>query len=84
MWSENKVAFLLCRCFVQLVNGLRVSREGTDDCNKFSTVFPDFLWLLRDVTLTPTDAKGNAIDAKTFLLVSGNTTVNLFTSLLSV
>ncbi|CAB4020781.1 guanylate-binding 1-like, partial [Paramuricea clavata] len=56
------------QCFVQLVNGLRVSREGTDDYNKFPTVFPDFLWLLRDVTLTPTDAKGNAIDAKTFLL----------------
>ncbi|XP_028409815.1 guanylate-binding protein 6-like [Dendronephthya gigantea] len=56
------------QCFVQLVTGLRVSREGEDDYRKFSTVFPDFLWLLRDVTLTPTDEKGNEIDPKTFLM----------------
>lgn len=60
---------------MQLVNGLRVNREGSDDYNKFSKVFPDFLWLLRDVTLTPTDEKGNETDAKTFLLVNENTVV---------
>ena len=60
----------LFRCFVQLVNGLRVNREGSEDYNQFSKVFPDFLWLLRDVTLTPTDAKGNTIAARTFLLVN--------------
>ena len=64
------IYFILYRCFVHLVDGLRVSREGSDDYSKFPTVFPDFLWLLRDIILTPTDAKGNEIDARTFLLVS--------------
>ena len=52
------------------MNGVRVSREGNEDYKKFSAVFPDFLWLLRDVTLTPTDARGNETDARTFLIVS--------------
>jgi hypothetical protein len=54
-----------------------VSREGSDDYSKFPSVFPDFLWLLRDVTLTPTDERGKEIDAKTFLLVSGNPAIKL-------
>ena len=73
------ISLYFYRCFVQLVNGVRVSREGNEDYKKFSTVFPDFLWLLRDVTLTPTDAKGNEIDARTFLLVSEKSKLNIET-----
>lgn len=55
-------------CFVQLVKGLRVNQEGKEDYNNFPAIFPDFLWLLRDVNLIPTDERGNEIDAKTFLM----------------
>ena len=54
---------------MQLVQSLRVNREGGQDYNNFPAMFPDFLWLLRDVNLTPTDEKGKEIDARTYLTV---------------
>ena len=36
--------------------------------NELRRYFPDFLWLLRDVTLQPTDSSGSEISAKDYLM----------------
>ena len=44
--------------------------EDDDDSLDLKDHFPDFLWLLRDVILTPTDKDGNEITPKEYLLTN--------------
>ncbi|XP_078675994.1 guanylate-binding protein 1-like [Branchiostoma floridae x Branchiostoma belcheri] len=55
------------QCFAELAEAVRIWKSGELDHEEFSRHFPDLLWLLRDSTLTPTDADGNPIDARSYL-----------------
>ncbi|CAH1263181.1 GBP6 [Branchiostoma lanceolatum] len=55
------------QCFAELAEAVRIWKSGELDHEEFSRHFPDLLWLLRDSTLTPTDADGNPIDALSYL-----------------
>ena len=56
-------------CFTELSRSISIrSGEENEDLTDFRPHFPDFLWLLRDVTLNTTDKKtGKMISATEFL-----------------
>ena len=56
-------------CFTELSQSISIrSGEENEDMTDFRAHFPDFLWLLRDVTLETTDKKtGDVITATEFL-----------------
>ena len=51
-------------------SGASNDEEDDDDSFDLKDHFPDFLWLLRDVILTPTDKDGKEITPKEYLLTN--------------
>ena len=52
----------------QLSKSIQVKSGEKQQYKHFSNHFPDFLWLLRDVILTPTNGEGKEITFKEYLL----------------
>lgn len=53
--------------FITLANHIVVKQGQSPSVSEFREHFPDFLWLLRDVILTPTNEKGEPITPTEFL-----------------
>ncbi|XP_019637963.1 PREDICTED: uncharacterized protein LOC109480255 [Branchiostoma belcheri] len=54
------------QCFIKLATGITV-KQGSRDVSGFRDFFPDFLWLLRDVTLKMENEDGNEMDPTEYL-----------------
>lgn len=61
--------YILCyySTFVNLARSIVINEGQQPSVGDFRTFFPDFLWLLRDVHLTPTNSDGKPISATEFL-----------------
>ena len=53
--------------FVKLANSVTIKNGSSESHNELRKHFPDFLWLLRDVTLQLTDENGSHISPRDFL-----------------
>lgn len=53
--------------FVKLASSVAVSKGSKTNPNDLRKYFPDFMWLLRDVTLLPVDEDGKEISATDYL-----------------
>ena len=54
--------------FVKLASSVTIKKGSSkSSINELRKYFPDFLWLLRDVTLQPTDENGSRISPRDFL-----------------
>ena len=61
--------FFFFSFFVKLASSVAIKKESTkNSMNELRKHFPDFLWLLRDVTLQPTDENGMEISPKDYLM----------------
>lgn len=58
-------------CFAQLATNIKIyenkNEENPNTSTEYQQHFPDFLWLLRDVTLQPTDRTGKVISPIEYL-----------------
>ncbi|XP_066265728.1 guanylate-binding protein 3-like [Branchiostoma lanceolatum] len=55
------------QCFVKLAKGITVRKGEGRDVAEFREFFPDFLWLLRDVSLKMEDKDGKDMDPTEYL-----------------
>ncbi|XP_078583825.1 guanylate-binding protein 6-like [Branchiostoma floridae x Branchiostoma japonicum] len=55
------------QCFIKLAKGITVKKGEKTHMTDFSQFFPDFLWLLRDVSPKLTDHNGVEIDPSEYL-----------------
>eukprot|EP00058_Branchiostoma_floridae_P027685 XP_002613176.1 hypothetical protein BRAFLDRAFT_73096 [Branchiostoma floridae] len=55
------------RCFIKLAKGISVKKGQKTKMSAFSQFFPDFMWLLRDVSLKPTDKNDKEISPTEYL-----------------
>lgn len=53
--------------FLQLASDIAVKDDSENDVNDLRQYFPDFLWLLRDVHLLPTDEQGIQVSPTEYL-----------------
>ena len=62
--------FFFCSHFAKLAESIAVkdSTGKTDESFQLKNYFPDFLWLLRDVTLIPTGVDGKRVSPTDFLM----------------
>lgn len=58
---------LLYSMFLQLASNISLRSDKENDLNELRCYFPDFLWLLRDVHLLPTDERGTQITPTDYL-----------------
>ena len=67
---DKNCIFFFFSCFTVLSQSVSIrAGEDNEDMTDFRAHFPDFLWLLRDVTLEPTDKKsGKSITPAEFLM----------------
>ncbi|KAI8491727.1 Guanylate-binding protein 5 [Branchiostoma belcheri] len=56
------------QCFIKLAKGIAVKKDEKTESTAYSEFFPDFLWLLRDVALKPTDRNGKEITPTEYLI----------------
>ncbi|XP_078592730.1 guanylate-binding protein 1-like [Branchiostoma floridae x Branchiostoma japonicum] len=55
------------QCFIKLAKGITVKKGEKTQMSAFREFFPDFLWLLRDVSLMITDQDGVDMDPSEYL-----------------
>ncbi|XP_035693212.1 guanylate-binding protein 1-like isoform X1 [Branchiostoma floridae] len=55
------------QCFIKLAKGVTVKKGQKTQMSELREFFPDFLWLLRDVSLMSTDENGREIDPTQYL-----------------
>ncbi|XP_066280625.1 guanylate-binding protein 1-like [Branchiostoma lanceolatum] len=55
------------QCFIKLAKGITVKKGEKTQMSAFREFFPDFLWLLRDVSLMITDEDGKDMDPSEYL-----------------
>ncbi|XP_066280262.1 guanylate-binding protein 1-like isoform X2 [Branchiostoma lanceolatum] len=55
------------QCFIKLAKGVTVRKGQKTQMSELREFFPDFLWLLRDVSLMSTDENGREIDPTQYL-----------------
>ncbi|KAI8488815.1 Guanylate-binding protein 5 [Branchiostoma belcheri] len=55
------------QCFIKVAKGITVKKGERTQMSAFREFFPDFLWLLRDVSLMITDEDGNDMDPSWYL-----------------
>ncbi|KAI8491726.1 Guanylate-binding protein 5 [Branchiostoma belcheri] len=56
------------QCFIKMTEGIAVKKDEKTESSAYSEFFPDFLWLLRDVSLEITDEKGKEIPPTEYLI----------------
>ncbi|XP_078603245.1 guanylate-binding protein 3-like [Branchiostoma floridae x Branchiostoma japonicum] len=56
------------QCFIKLATGITVKQGEDSDVSAFREFFPNFLWLLRDLTLKMEDGNGKEMDPTDFLV----------------
>ncbi|XP_066280624.1 guanylate-binding protein 1-like [Branchiostoma lanceolatum] len=55
------------QCFIKLAKGISVKKGEKTKMSAYSQFFPDFMWLLRDVSLKPTDKNDKEISPTEYL-----------------
>ncbi|XP_078674368.1 uncharacterized protein LOC144912690 isoform X2 [Branchiostoma floridae x Branchiostoma belcheri] len=57
------------QCFIKLARGISVRKGGVTRISAFHEFFPDFLWLLRDVSLKMENEDGEEMDPTEYLKI---------------
>ncbi|XP_019633571.1 PREDICTED: guanylate-binding protein 4-like [Branchiostoma belcheri] len=57
------------QCFIKLARGISVRKGGVTRISAFHEFFPDFLWLLRDVSLKMENENGEEMDPTEYLKI---------------
>ncbi|XP_035663745.1 guanylate-binding protein 1-like [Branchiostoma floridae] len=56
------------QCFIKLATGVTVKQGEASNVSAFRKFFPDFMWLLRDVSLKMEDENGKEMDPSDYLV----------------